>query len=217
MILAMMSFCKTDAKTKFQLLSFTFHPLEHIICHDLFHILVNYGQKVYGYIITDWLLKPSCKCFINITLYQKKIDGMPHEEGQLWTFNDVYHVDVSNTITPISTMYPLLTGFHVSDKSICILLDIFIGKQNTAVQCNEKKQEFITELLISKSNWAGCKHYVSGSFIAYPEKYLVIHWLSIVFWSKTTNKFDTGMRKNLSPIIDIQSTIHIQHMVGKDY
>jgi len=38
--------CKTDAKTKFQLLSFTSHLLEHIIHHDLFQILANCSPKV---------------------------------------------------------------------------------------------------------------------------------------------------------------------------
>jgi len=58
-----------------------------------------------------------------------------------WTFTDVYCVDVSNTTRPISTMYPLLTGVHVSDENICIPPDIFIGKHNTTVQGNESKQE----------------------------------------------------------------------------
>jgi len=106
---------------------------------------------------------------------------MPDEGGQLWTFTDVYQVDVSNTRTPILTMYPLLTGLHVPDKNICIPPNIFIRIHNNTVKGNKSKQEayeylkdlFLTKLLQSKSNQAGCKHFVSGLFIAYPEKYMV--------------------------------------------
>jgi len=71
----------------------------------------------------------------------RRSDGMPDEEGQLWTFTDVYCVDVCNTKSPILTMYPLLTGVHVPDENICILPDIFIGKNKTTVQQNESKEE----------------------------------------------------------------------------
>jgi len=45
------------------------------------------------------------KCF-HCHIFFRKTDGMPDEDGQLWTFTDLYYVDVSNTKTPILTMYP---------------------------------------------------------------------------------------------------------------
>jgi len=53
----------------------------------------------------------------------------------------VYHVDVCCTKTPISIMYPLLTGIHVPDKNICVPPDIFIGIHNTIAKGNQSKQE----------------------------------------------------------------------------
>jgi len=142
------------------------------------------------------------------------------------TFTDVYHVDVCYTKTLILTMYPLLTGVHVLDKNICIPPDTFIGIHNMAVKGIESKQEankwlrnlFVKKLLESPSNQAGSKHYVSGSFIAYPEKYLENPLVIDSFLIKNNQQILTQVKeKNTSAIIDVQSTIHVQHMVGKDY
>jgi len=68
------------------------------------------------------------------------------------------------------------------------------------------------------SNQAGSKHFVPGSFIAFPEKCLenplVIDSFLI---GKDEQVLIQVQEENSSPIIDIQSTICIQHMVGKDY
>jgi len=77
------------------------------------------------------------------SLHIRRSDGMPDEEGQLWTFTDVCCVDFCNTKTPILTMYPLLTGVHVLDKNICIPPDIFIGKNKTTVQQMKVKRKQI--------------------------------------------------------------------------
>jgi len=66
-------------------------------------------------------------------LCTRKSDGMLDEKRQLWRFNDVYKIDVCHTSTPIFTMYPLLSGVHVSDKHICIPPEVFFGKQNDMV------------------------------------------------------------------------------------
>jgi len=71
----------------------------------------------------------------------KKSNGLPDEKGQLRPFTAVYHVDVCCSKTPILTMYPVLTGFHVPDKNICIPPDIFIGIHDTIAKDNKSKQE----------------------------------------------------------------------------
>jgi len=71
---------------------------------------------------TVWQILPSTAFGI-----QKK-DGMPDSDGQLQTFNDVYHIKVSCNSTPVSTLQPTLKGVHVDDKQIFILHDIIVGR-----------------------------------------------------------------------------------------
>jgi len=58
---------------------------------------------------------------------------------------------------------------------------------------------FVEELSKLNSNWAGCKHFVHGSFIAYPEKYiknpLVIN--SFLIGNKYQFQFERKMKLGL--------------------
>jgi len=109
---------------------------------------------------TVFQMLPSTSLHIRIS------DGMPDPDGQLWKFTDIYHIDVHCTNSPICTLFPLVTGVHVSDEQICIPPDVIIGKIPCELpwpdcmpgESNVLYQKlFMEELLKSKSNRAGCK------------------------------------------------------------
>jgi len=80
------------------------------------------------------------------------------------------------------------------------------------------KNLFVQKLVHLHSNQAGSKHFVPGSFIAFPEKYLENPLVIDSFlMGKDQQVLIQVQEENSLPIIDIQSTICIQHMVGKDY
>jgi len=140
MILVMTLFRRTDAKTAFQLLSYT--PSTGTYYSPQFVADTSPLQSKGLWLHHNGLAtKTVMQMLPSLALQIRKSNGMPDEGGQLWTFTDVYHVNVCYTIIPILTMYALLTGVHVPDKNICIPPDIFIGICNTAVKGNESKQE----------------------------------------------------------------------------
>jgi len=109
-----------------------------------------------------------------------KGDGLPGDDGHLSSFTDIYHIDVMATIKPITFLLPILYGVHVDDRNICIPHDVIVGREDCLVEKskNVRKQNmllrriFVEELAISKSFRAGCKRFVPGSFVAYPERYV---------------------------------------------
>jgi len=109
-----------------------------------------------------------------------KNDSMPDCDRQLQTFTDVYCIDVQSNCTLVSTLQPIVKGVHVNDNHIFIPHDIIVGRQNDLVLSNDNTKAnysflqkiFVEELKKSTSNKAGCKRYVTGSFIAYPEKFV---------------------------------------------
>jgi len=117
---------------------------------------------------TVWQMLPSTALRI------KKNDGMPDAEGQLQNFTDVYRIDVRNHCNLLSTLQPILKGVHVNDNHICIPHDVIVGRQNKLVLSKDDTKAnylllqkiFVDELTKSNSNKAGCKRYVTGSFIA---------------------------------------------------
>ena len=154
-------------------------------------------------------------------------DGMPDPDGHLWKFTDVYRIDVLYKNSPICTLFPLLTGVHVSDEQICIPPDVIVGK----IPCELPRPDclpgennvlyrklFVEELLQSKSNRAGCKRFVSGSFIAYPEKSVKNPLVIDSFLLDNHQQIVIQVReKSFAPVIEVQSSIRIQHMVGKEF
>jgi len=115
----------------------------------------------------------------SIALHIRKDDGLPDVDGQLMMFTDVYQINIPSTCCGINTLLPIFQGvLHVNDFSVCIPPDISIGKPNCK-PCSDytKKQKygmlqslFVQESQKSTSNKAGCKRYIPGSFIAFPEK-----------------------------------------------
>ena len=109
-----------------------------------------------------------------------KNDGMPDCDGQLQTFTDVYRIDVRSNCSLVSTLQPIVEGVHVMDSNIFIPHDIIVGRQHDLVLSNGDTKAnysllhkiFVEELKKSTNNKAGCKRYVTGSFIAYPEKFV---------------------------------------------
>jgi len=156
----------------------------------------------------------------------QKSDGMPDSTGQLLNFTNVYRIDVCCSNTPISTLQPSLKGVHVDDKHILIPPDFIIGRSNEFSLANDTTEEnnellrkvFVQELSKSISNKAGCKRYVPGSFIAYPEKFMPN---PVVVDSYLINNNQQLLMKvednSVSPVIGLQSSIRIQHMEGEEY
>jgi len=109
-----------------------------------------------------------------------KSSGHPDAEGQLWKFTDVYRIDIQGYNVPIPTNSVFLTGVHVSDSNICIPPDIMVGCERRSFKDTPTKaklyvclkERFVSNLVKSKSNRAGKKRYVAGSFIAFPEKFV---------------------------------------------
>jgi len=73
-------------------------------------------------------------------------------------------------------------------------------------------------LLESKSNCAGCKCYIQGSFIAYPERYLsnVLVVDSSLIENNKQVLINVEDNSNLDDII-VKSTICIHHISGNEY
>ena len=97
----------------------------------------------------------------SISLRIRISDGMPDPDGHLWKFTDVYCIDVLYKNSPICTLFPLVTGVHVSDEQICIPPDVIVGK----IPCELPRPDcmpgesnvlyqklFVEELLKLKSN-----------------------------------------------------------------
>jgi len=103
--------------------------------------------------------------------------------------------------------------------------DIAIGQKNPTTdnymqQHNNMllQKHLIEELLESKSNHAGCKHFVWGSFIAYPDHYLsnvLVIDSSLIQNSKQVS-INVKDKSNLDDIT-IKSTICIHHISGSKY
>jgi len=113
----------------------------------------------------------------------------------------------------------------MNDSSVCIPHDIAIGRTNPT---NKKytqqhnnvllQKRFIEELLESNSNQAGCKCYIKGSFIAYPEHYLSNALVvdSCLIESNKQVLINVANNSNLDNIV-VKSTIHIHHISGNEY
>jgi len=80
------------------------------------------------------------------------------------------------------------------------------------------QKHFIEELLESKSNCAGCKHFIQGLFIVYPEHYLSN--VLVIESSLIENSKQVLMNvqdKSNSDDVVIKLTIHIHHISGSEY
>jgi len=156
----------------------------------------------------------------------RKVDGLPDVGGQLMTFTDVYRIDITSTCHRINTLLPIFQGVHVDDYSVCIPPDVTIGKPNCKPHSNYTKKQnyamlqslYMQELQISDSNKAGCKRYIPGSFIAFPEKILdnplVIDTCLI---DERSQAMVWVQEQNQTSVVGMQSTIRIQHMSGIEY
>jgi len=140
---------------------------------------------------------------------------MPDSDGQLQTFTDVYCIDVSCNSTLVSTLQPTLKGIHVDNNQIFIPHDIIVGRQNDLVLSNDNtrtnimllQKVFVEELMKSTSNKAGCKRYVTGSFIAYPETFVENPLVVDSFLINNDKQFLIQVQEeSLSPIIGTQSS-----------
>jgi len=80
------------------------------------------------------------------------------------------------------------------------------------------RNNFVQELLESDSNKAGCKQFVTGTFIAYPERYvtnaLVIDTSLISIDSQV---LISVKEQNIHNEIAVQSSICIHHISGMEY
>jgi len=148
--------------------------------------------------------------------------GLPGVGSQFLNFTDVYWIDVQKMDSTISTLTPVLWGVHVKDSCVCVPRDIAIGRTNpTSDNYTQQhnnillQKHFIEELLESKSNHAGCKCYIQGSFIAYPERYLsnVLVVNSSLIENNKQVLINVEDNSNLDDII-IKSTIRIHHISG---
>jgi len=151
---------------------------------------------------------------------------MPDVEGQLRNFTDVYHIDIRNHCNLLSTLQPILKGVHVNDNHICIPHDVIVGRQNELVLSKDDTKAnylllqkiFVDELTKSKSNKAGCKRYVTGSFIAYPETFVQNPLVVDSYLISNDKQFLIQVQEDsLSPVIGTQSSIRIQHIEGVEY
>jgi len=130
------------------------------------------------------------------------------------------------TIDLITSLLPIVYGVHVDDRNICILHDVIIGRKDCMVDMSKNigqqntllRTIFIEELAISKSYRAGCKRFVPGSFVAYPEKYvdnpLVV---DSSFIEKDKQVLLHVQEQSASLVIGVQSTIRIQRFSGSKY
>jgi len=119
------------------------------------------------------------------------------------------------------TLFPCITAVHNLDADICIPPDVIIGQLNGSVQGNKMRSErfgilqkyFHQELAKSNSDCAGSKHYVPGSFIAFPEQFLE-NPLVIDSYIINNNQqiLIQVQEKSDLPIIGLQSSICVQHM-----
>ena len=70
---------------------------------------------------------------------------------------------------------------------------------------------FVEELTKSNSNKAGCKRYVNGSFIAYPETFVQNPLVVDSYLISNDKQFLIQVQEDsLSPVIGTQSSIRIQ-------
>jgi len=160
------------------------------------------------------------------SLHIQKVDGYPDSFGQLWKFTDVYRIDIHccnfsdslNTIT--------LTGVHVPDCHICVPPDVLTLSDKCWISYGKSQKDnnkslrlrFVKELRKSTNNHAGCKRYVNGSFIAFPEMFL--ENLLVIDSSLIDHNQQVVLQireKNDSAVIGLQSSIQIQHINGVEY
>ena len=155
-----------------------------------------------------------------------KSSGYPDAEGQLWKFTDVYRIDIQGCSIPIPSNSVYLTGVHVSDNNICIPPDIMVGCKRRHIKDVPSKTElycclkerFVRNLVKSKSNRAGKKRYVDGSFIAFPEKFVENPLVIDSCFIENNQQVVIQIRESSeSPVIGCQSSIRVQRVSGVEY
>jgi len=155
-----------------------------------------------------------------------KSSGHPDTEGQLWKFTDVYRIDIQGYNVPIPTNSVFLTGVHVSDSNICIPPDIMVGCKRRSFKDTPTKAElyvclkkwFVSNLVKSKSNRAGKKRYVAGSFIAFPEKFVENPLVIDSQFIENNQQVVMQIRDHSElPVIGCQSSIRVQRVSGLEY
>jgi len=95
-------------------------------------------------------------------------------------FTDVYCIDIHCCNFSDSFHMITLSGVDVSDCHICVPSNVLTFSDKCWISYGKSKkdnneslcQRFVEELHKSTNNLAGCKRYVNGSFIAFPEMFL---------------------------------------------
>jgi len=166
------------------------------------------------------------KMLPSTSLRIQKFDGYPDSFGQLWKFTDVYRIDIlcghwSNALNTIT-----LTGVHVPDCHICIPPDVLTLSEKCWISYGKSQKDnneslryrFVEELRKSTNNCAGCKRYINGSFIAFPEMFLLN---PLVIDSSLIERNQQVVmqicEQSDSAVIGLQSSIRIQHISGVEY
>jgi len=143
----------------------------------------------------------------------------------LKVFTDIYQIDVESSVSQILTLLPVLHGLHVKDSEICIPHDVAIGHYGFIYQTERTPEHnyvllwnnFVQELLESDSNKAGCKRFITGTFIAYPERYVTNALvISMSLISTDSQVLISVKEQNICNDITVQSSIRIHPLFTLD-
>jgi len=212
-------------KIKFHQLCCTFLLWEHIIHLGILLIPVVYDPKACVCMTKAWQHQLFCRCCLQ-HLYEYSKTVLHLVMVGIWKFLlDIYQINVQSSISQISTLLPVWHGSHMKKGEVCILHGIashqgFVyqtertPKHNYALLWNH----FIQELLKSDSNIAGCKWFITGTFIAYPERYVANALVIDTSLISTNSQVLISVKEqNICDDIAENSSIHIHHISGMEY